>query len=184
MNLNNIDPTIQFVRTRDVKMPNRANLNDAGIDFYVPEYTPEFLSKLEDDNKNNGLTYQFTFDNDGRQQVDIEIPAGHQVIIPTGVHVNIKDKNTYLDAENKSGVATKQHLIVGAKVIDADYQGEIHINLHNVSDRTQVITTGKKATQFIHKIYLHSDLQEISWDEYSAIPTSDRGTGKMGSSGL
>jgi dUTPase len=50
-------------------------------------------------------------------------------MIPSGVKVWIMDKHTYLQATNKSGVASKFHLDVMANTIDADYQGEIHINL-------------------------------------------------------
>ena len=30
---------IQFTKIRDVKSPNRANLNDAKINFYIPNYS-------------------------------------------------------------------------------------------------------------------------------------------------
>lgn len=38
---------IQFTKIRDVKSPNRANLNDAGMDFYIPNYSEEFLNDLK-----------------------------------------------------------------------------------------------------------------------------------------
>ena len=37
---------IQFTKIRDDKSPVRANLNDAGIDFYIPNYSEEFLNSL------------------------------------------------------------------------------------------------------------------------------------------
>ena len=33
---------MQFIKTRDVKSPERDISENAGIDFYIPENTPEF----------------------------------------------------------------------------------------------------------------------------------------------
>ena len=48
---------IQFTKIRDVKSPNRANLNDAGMDFYIPNYSEEFLNDLKAKNTANNLQY-------------------------------------------------------------------------------------------------------------------------------
>lgn len=48
---------IKFIKTRDVKSPNRANQNDAGIDFFIPNATPEFINDFI--KKNEGHTYKF-----------------------------------------------------------------------------------------------------------------------------
>ena len=48
---------IKFIKTRDVKSPNRANQNDAGIDFFIPSATPEFINDFI--KKNEGHTYKF-----------------------------------------------------------------------------------------------------------------------------
>ena len=39
--------TIQFCRTREVKLPNRSNKHDAGIDFFVPSFDKEFIEDLK-----------------------------------------------------------------------------------------------------------------------------------------
>ena len=92
--------------------------------------------------------------------------------------------NTYLDANNKSGVATKYHLLVGASVVDADYQGEVHLNVHNTGNLPVTIFAGQKLVQFIHKYYINTDWQEISNEQYNEIQVSDRGAGGFGSSGI
>jgi hypothetical protein len=38
-----INKKVSFLKIRDVKSPNRANQHDAGTDFFMPEYTPEFF---------------------------------------------------------------------------------------------------------------------------------------------
>ena len=105
-------------------------------------------------------------------------------MIPSGIKVDIIDKNTYLDFENKSGIATKKELLIGAQVIDAIYQGEVHINVHNVSNKTQTIEFGQKLAQAIHKEYRDTQWEEITNEEYNNIDKSSRGDGGFGSTGL
>ena len=177
---------IQFTKIRDVKSPNRANLNDAGMDFYIPNYSEEFSNDLKAKNKANNLQYILDGE-DGKNTnytLRIIIPAGEQINIPSGIKVNILDKNTYLEANNKSGIASKYHLVVGASVVDADYQGEVHLNLINTGNTDIEVFSGMKIVQFIHKYYIHTDLEEISNDEYNNLKASDRGSGAFSSSGI
>ena len=177
---------IQFTKIRDVKSPNRAHSHDAGTDFFIPEYSEEFLRDLKAKNAANNL--QYILDGEDGENPDytlrIIIPAGEQINIPSGIKVNILDKNTYLEANNKSGIATKYHLVVGACVVDADYQGEVHLNLLNVGNCEVELVAGMKIVQFIHKYYIHTDLEEISVDEYNSLKASDRGDGGFGHSGI
>ena len=177
---------IQFTKIRDVKAPNRANLNDAGMDFYIPNYSEEFLNDLKTVNAANKLKYILDGE-DGENPnytLRIIIPAGEQINIPSGIKVNIFDKNTYLEANNKSGIASKYHLVVGASVVDADYQGEVHLNLINTGNTDIEVFSGMKIIQFIHKYYIHTDLEEISVDEYNSLKVSDRRDGGFSSSGI
>ena len=176
---------IQFTKIRDVKSPNRANLNDAGMDFYIPNYSEEFLNDLKAKNTANNLQYILDGE-DGENPnytLRIIIPAGEQINIPSGIKVNILDKNTYLEANNKSGIASKYHLVVGACVVDADYQGEVHLNMLNVGNKDVELVSGMKIVQFIHKYYINTDWEEITVDEYNNLEESDRSSGGFGSSG-
>lgn len=177
---------IQFTKIRDVKSPNRANLNDAGMDFYIPNYSEEFSNDLKAKNKANNLQYILDGE-DGENPnytLRIIIPAGEQINIPSGIKVNILDKNTYLEANNKSGIASKYHLVVGASVVDADYQGEVHLNLINTGNTDVEVFSGMKIVQFIHKYYIHTDLEEISVDEYNSLDKTSRSDGGFSSSGI
>ena len=75
-------------------------------------------------------------------------------------------------------------MVVGASVVDADYQGEVHLNLLNVGNYRIELTSGMKIVQFIHKYYINTDWEEISTDEYNNLEVSDRGAGGFGSSGV
>lgn len=176
---------IQFTKIRNVKSPNRANSHDAGTDFFIPEYSDQFVKDLMEKNKNNALTYIYDGEDgeDENYSLRIIVPAGEQINIPSGIKVNILDKNTYLEANNKSGIASKYHLIVGACVVDADYQGEVHLNMLNVGNKDVELVSGMKIVQFIHKYYINTDWEEISNDEYNNLEESDRSSGGFGSSG-
>lgn len=178
-----MDRRIQFTKIRDVKSPNRANANDAGTDFFIPYYTEEFYKDLLAKNTQNNIMYEYAVDGQGDEILNITLSPHSQINIPSGIKVNIIDKNTYLDANNKSGVATKYSLVVGAKVIDADYQGEIHLNLINTSDEAVTIRTGQKIVQFIHKEFINTEWSEITNEQYGQIEVSDRGTGGFASTG-
>jgi dUTP pyrophosphatase len=113
---------IKFLLIRNVKKPNRNTSNDAGIDFYIPSDW-----------------------NDGKEYT---ILPGESVLIPSGVKTRFS-KGYMLVAHNKSGVASKKGLIVGSSVVDYGYQGEIHINLWNVSNKPVTIAPNEKIVQFI-----------------------------------
>lgn len=130
--------------------------------------------------KNTGNKIFYKIEND---DLFITIPSGEQVMIPSGIKVWINDKRTYLQATNKSGVASTYHLDVMANTIDADYQGEVHINLCNNGNTDITVQTGQKLVQFIHQIYLDTDWVEMDEKEYDEIEVSDRGDGMAGSTG-
>ena len=168
--------TIKFKKTRQVKTPYRAHTHDAGIDFFIPEYSTELVESIVEFNKkNHGSVKDIEYDTE-----KIVIQPGGRVLVPSGIQVDIEDKQTYLKAENKSGIASRLGLVIGACVIDADYHGEIHINLINTSNKPVTLKYGQKVVQFIEQRYYSS-----AWVEVGDIDTeSDRGTGGFGSTGL
>lgn len=180
-----MDKTIEFTLIRDVIAPKRANSHDAGTDFYIPNFSEKFLDDLIAKNEKNNFTYAIAkFPGSNGSKLMITVPAGEQINIPSGIKVDIKDKNTYLQANNKSGIATKYHLLVGATIVDADYQGEIHLNVTNVGNEPIVLESGMKIVQFIHQEYIDTDWKEISNEEYDNKEKTDRGAGGFGSTGL
>ena len=86
-----------------------------------------------------------------------------------------------LIAFNKSGVATKQGLSVGACVVDEDYEGEIHLHMINTSDKDQTVATGQKLVQFVLMPVSYIDVEEVA-----ELPNrnTERGSGGFGSTGL
>ena len=143
---------MKFTRIRDVKSPTRANSTDAGIDFFIP--------------------------NDFDKEI---LEPGEKILIPSGVRVNVPEGYA-LVAFNKSGIATKRDLQVGACVVDHGYQGEVHIHVFNYGNDQQHLHAGDKIVQFVLLPLGDPAIEEVNEEElYTSI--SSRGTGGFGSSG-
>lgn len=142
---------MEIQKIRKVKTPTRGTSRSAGIDFFVPDDLEVIMLY---------------------PKKSINIPSGIKVKIP---------EDYALVAFNKSGIAVKKNLIVGACVVDEDYQGEIHLHVMNVGDGIVQINPGDKLVQFI--------LLPVYYDRIELVPTinyeeSERGSGGFGSTGL
>jgi dUTP pyrophosphatase len=73
--------------------------------------------------------------------------------------------------------------MVGACVVDSDYQGEIHIHLVNTSHESANIEAGEKLVQFLLVPVDHCDIEEVTESELFD-ETTDRGAGGFGSTGV
>lgn len=93
-------------------------------------------------------------------------------------------KGHMFTAFNKSGVATKKGLQIGACVVDENYQGEIHINLIKISKAGGEIwiRPGDKVIQLVLVPVNYSMPNEVPFDELFD-EVSDRGAGWAGSTG-
>lgn len=132
-------------------------LGDAGFDFYVPDDYETIL-----------------------------LAPGKDVLINTKVRSKLTE-NLALIAFNKSGVATKKHLQVGACVVDRSYQGQIHIHVYNWGETPILIEPGDKLVQFVPVGI--SEEAPIIYSEENTSPDyfydgpSERGEGGFGSTG-
>lgn len=160
---------MKFSKVRNVKSPTRGTGKAAGIDFFVP--------------------------NDFKV---ITVHAHEDILIPSGIKVKIPSGYMLIGAD-KSGVVTsksaciKAHrvpkndafnsaVIIGAKIIDEDYQGEIHIHLINTGQSDITIMPGMKIAQFILVPVSYEGLEEVPESELFNI-LSERGDGAFGSTG-
>lgn len=143
---------MKVTRVKDVKLPTRGTSQSAGIDFYVPN---TFKEK--------------------------SIGPGHKAFIPSGIKANVPPGHALI-AFNKSGVALKKGLFVGACVVDEDYQGEIHLHVVNVGTEAVVIEPGEKLVQLVLVPVFYDIIEEVS-QEALFSETTDRGAGGFGSTG-
>ena len=151
---------MKFTKIRNVKSPQRANSTDAGIDFFIP--------------------YDWD-DTDLMHDYKTLIP-GQSVLIPSGIKVNVPEGYA-LVAFNKSGIATKKGLQVGACVVDCGYQGEVHVHLTNIGGVTCHIEPGAKIVQFL-LLHLGTPVIEEVPNEELFPEVSLRGNGGFGSTGV
>ena len=135
------------------KLPVRAYETDAGMDlFFCPE--------------DNALK---------------SIRPGQSVLLSTGLKIEVPE-GYMLEIKNKSGIASKRSLVVGACVVDSGYNGEIFVNLHNIGSLTAMVEPGQKIAQAVMVPIVYPELEEISEDNVYGRKT-DRGFGALGSTG-
>jgi dUTP pyrophosphatase len=83
--------------------------------------------------------------------------------------------------DNKSGMASRYGLVIGAKVIDASYRWEVHMHLINTWSLPQKIYRGQKVAQGIIREVILWAPEEISQGEFSTEEDTMRGEGGFGS---
>lgn len=79
---------------------------------------------------------------------DTVIPPRSSVMVRTGMNVAMEPGLAGFCME-RSGNATKLKITLGARVIDADYRGELIVNLFNQSDQTVTIPNGNAVAQVV-----------------------------------
>ena len=141
----------------NAKLPVRAHPTDAGMDLF-------FCPAPQDDIP---------------KQIESVLPHGSS-LFPTGLKIEVPE-GYMLEIKNKSGISSKRGLIVGACVVDRGYTGEIFVNLHNPSDRTQTLHAGDKIAQAVF-VKITTDVQLVESDSIYDDETS-RGDGALGSTG-
>ena len=143
----------------NVKPPTRSNPSDAGLDL---RFSPDDASIRA-----------------------LRIEPGESKLIPTGLRFAIPH-GYMLEIKNRSGMAAKRQLLVGACVVDSGYDGEVFINLHNIGKVWQNIEPGDKVAQavvvpVVHARFVASDDPNIY--DWHPITISSRGDGALGSTG-
>lgn len=147
---------LRFSKVRDVKDPNRGSELSAGIDFFIP-------------NDFEAMTLR----------------PNERILIMSGIHVDLIGsgyEGYALIFQNKSGVSVKRGLVVGACVVDADYQGELGINLINTGLEGILISPGEKIVQAILTPVVYATPNSVDFVTLYTTKT-ERGSGGFGSTG-
>lgn len=162
----------------EVKQPERERGN-AGIDFFIPSNTETFVNAFNEKNSPNNAVLI-------NNEVIKIMPHG-RVNIPSGIRSYISS-NVALEAQNKSGIATKYGLVYGASTVDASYQGIIHISLINTTNKVIELPLGMKVVQFLPRLIDISEIEvykDITFDEfYTDFEFTNRKEGAFGSTGV
>ena len=162
---------MKLAKIRNVKSPVRGTGKAAGIECFVPNF-----------GSNKGFIV-----NPG---TDVLIPSGIKMEIPEGYMLMAADKSGVVTSKWACIIANRKPkpeafesiVILGAKIVDEDYQGEIHIHLVNVGKAKVHIKPGMKIAQFILVPVSYEGLEEVSESELFSR-SSERGNGALGSTG-
>jgi dUTP pyrophosphatase len=143
----------------NVHPPTRSNPSDAGLDL---RWSPADSSVTA-----------------------LRIEPGESKLVPTGLRFAIPH-GYMLEIKNRSSMAAKRQLLVGACVVDSGYDGEVFVNLHNIGQHWQVIEPGDKVAQavvipVVHARFVASEDPNIY--DWHPITISNRGDGALGSTG-
>jgi|TARA_R110000803_G_C11934687_1_gene315832 dUTP pyrophosphatase len=146
---------LEYAKVRQSAIsPERANPSDAGLDVF---FSPETV-------------------------ISVVLNPGDSKILPTGLKFGVPH-GYMLEVKNRSSVAAKRSLVVGACIVDSGYAGEVFINLHNVGTKLQVLSAGDKIAQLVMTPVVHFRPLETTEDTLYSYPMtiSNRGTGALGS---
>jgi dUTP pyrophosphatase len=139
--------------------PDRANPSDAGMDV--------FFNPLNKDDM-------------------VEIVPGENRLLETGYSFGVPH-GYMLQVCNRSSMAAKKGLVVGAHIVDAGYAGEVFIDLHNIGQKTCVVLPGDKIAQLVMVPVVHFRVSEVDSEQLyrydQPIVLSNRGDGSLGSTG-
>lgn len=107
--------------------------------------------------------------------VRFAVPTGLFVSLPAGYELQVRPR---------SGLALRTGLTVvnSPGTIDADYRGEIRVLLINLSSEDALIRPGERIAQIV--LARHEVVSWAAVDDVSALPTTERGSGGFGSTGL
>ena len=113
---------------------------------------------------------------DLRSPVRATVPARGNVVIDTGVHVEIPEGYTIF-LKSKSGLNVK-HNLIGEGVVDSGFSGSIRVKLYNLGDTDYQIQRGDKIIQMVILPCTHCEFTQVE-----KFAETERGDGGFGSAG-
>ena len=137
------------------KLPMKASEGAAGYDLFASEAAVVPASAVRDGRVEIGHALVGT-------GIAVSLPAGHVGRIGS-----------------RSGLSVKHNIEVGAGWIDPDYRGEVKIEMKNFSGQDFLVEEGMRIAQLFILPFASPKLEEAD-----GLPTSARGTGGFGSTGL
>ena len=146
---------VEFKKRESAVSPTRSHASDAGLDVYFCPEDPEVAFA--------------------------KIQPGESARLSTGLSFGIPH-GYMLQVCNRSSVAAKRNLVVGAHVVDSGYDGEVFIDFHNIGTEVQYVESGSKIAQLVMVPVVSFRARETKGDLYQEdISFSNRRDGALGS---
>lgn len=120
------------------------------------------------------------FDLSAAIDADVVLAPGKRVLVPTALRIALPAGHE-AQIRPRSGLALKHGvtLLNSPGTIDADYRGEIGVILVNLGEDAFTVTRGMRIAQMVVAPVTRVDIHEVA-----ALPSTERGTGGFGSTGL
>lgn len=141
--------SVKIINKSSNPLPKYATLASAGVDLYANNEAPITLGSLE----------------------RAMVPTGIFIELPVGYEAQVRPR---------SGLAVRHgiSLVNTPGTIDADYRGEIHAVLVNLSKEPFTIQPGERIAQMV--IAKH---EQVKWVEVEELGKTERGSGGFGHTG-
>ena len=123
-----------------------------------------------------GFAHKTDAGSDLRSPICAIVPARGNVVIDTGVHVEIPEGYTIF-LKSKSGLNVK-HNLIGEGVVDSGFTGSIKVKLYNLGDIDYQILRGDKIIQMVILPCAYCEFTRV--DKFAE---TERGDGGFGSTG-
>ena len=103
-----------------------------------------------------------------------------RALIPTGLYIEMPE-GYEAQVRPRSGLAIKHGVTVinSPGTVDADYRGEICVELVNLSNTPFTVEPGERIAQLVFSKYEKADFTEVE-----ELSETERGTGGIGHTGL
>jgi dUTP pyrophosphatase len=148
-------------------LPKYAKPGDAGMDLLA--------------NFSNGINENLLFGAALDEERNVLLVfSGGRALIPTGLYTAVPEGHE-LQVRPRSGLALKQGVTVlnTPGTIDSPYRGEIGVILINFSDEVFEVAQGDRIAQAVL-----NKVDAVEWKPVSELPTSARGEGGFGHTGV
>ena len=110
----------------------------------------------------------------------VVIAPGEWKLIPTGICIALPE-GYEAQIRPRSGLAAKKGIscVNTPGTVDADYRGELRVNLINHGKEPFVVQRGERIAQMVI-----GQFTQISWNPVDALDETARGSGGFGSTGV
>ena len=108
------------------------------------------------------------------------IQPGRWTLIPTGIAIALEE-GYEAQIRPRSGLAARKGVtcLNTPGTVDADYRGELRVNLINHGQEPFLVQRGERIAQMII-----APVMQIEWDSVDTLDETERGAGGFGSTGV
>ena len=105
------------------------------------------------------------------------IPARGKGLVKTDIQIKVPH-GTYGRIAPRSGLSLKNHIDIGAGVVDEDYRGNVGVVMFNHAETEFVVKKGDRIAQLVCEKIAYPEIEVME-----SLDNTERGEGGFGSTG-